>query len=137
MLSQLIYCSEGTNPDNIETGIEITKEASEFNATKGITGILVVHKKHYLQCIEGNSLELNLLFQKISKDARHKNVQLLYYNSTLKRDFTNWFMVHIEEKIQNRDIFFNFSEDFRFNPEILTGQGSLIYLKELAAMHSN
>jgi hypothetical protein len=137
MIEQLIYVSEGTSQDNVKAGIEIAKFASEFNSSVGISGILVVHKAYFMQCIEGERAIINQLFQKICQDRRHKNIQLTSYRSIEKRSFSDWSMRAFEENLENRHFYFSFSSSLIFNPYSLSSKACLVYLRDLADFNQN
>ncbi|MBK8753939.1 MAG: BLUF domain-containing protein [Candidatus Competibacteraceae bacterium] len=53
----------------------------------GITGLLVILDKQFLQVLEGPGSELNTLYEKIIRDSRHKNPKLISYTAIHDRHF--------------------------------------------------
>ncbi|MTI41554.1 BLUF domain-containing protein [Fulvivirga lutimaris] len=72
---------------------DIYETSRDFNAKKNITGILLYSDKKFIQYLEGEELDLyHLFFDKISKDDRHKRVQLMSFEDHHKRYFPDWSM---------------------------------------------
>ena len=64
----------------------------ERNAERGVTGILMYCKHHFLQILEGPAEQVGALFEKISREERHKEIRVLLRQSAERRDFTEWQM---------------------------------------------
>ena len=75
----------------INSIIEISKKR---NKVKGISGILIEYKNHFIQHIEGDAVVTYELFEKIKLDSRHENVHLFQYSPLENRLFDNWNMAH-------------------------------------------
>lgn len=132
ILEQLIYVSEGTSENNVQVGKDIAAKAQGFNSEHGISGILIVHKKFFMQCIEGQRTTINQLFQRIAKDPRHKDVLIVRYAPLKKRCFPDWSMRAIEENLESRHHFFSYAADFLYEPQHLSGHAFLEYLQDLS-----
>ena len=63
-----------------------------WNYSNGITGALLLSNSGYAQVLEGPPHAVKSLFGHIACDARHQNVELLYNEYDLERDFANWAM---------------------------------------------
>lgn len=72
----------------------IIEKSKKRNEAKGISGILIEYKNHFIQHIEGDPVVIFELFEKIKLDSRHKNVTLLQYSPLENRLFDNWNMAH-------------------------------------------
>ena len=72
----------------------IIETSKRRNEVKGISGILIEYKNHFIQHIEGEAVAIYELFEKIKLDSRHENVHLLHYSPLEKRLFDNWNMAH-------------------------------------------
>lgn len=72
----------------------IIETSKKRNEVKGISGILIEYKNHFIQHIEGEAVAIYELFEKIKLDSRHENVHLLHYSPLEKRLFDNWNMAH-------------------------------------------
>ena len=88
---RLIYKSKPFGYDQaILNGI--LTDAITYNSKNDITGALICRDDIYLQLLEGPENEVNYTFQKISKDDRHLEVELLVKEYCNKRLFPSWKM---------------------------------------------
>lgn len=83
------HADQSLNEADIE---HIVTRSRCWNAAHGITGALLVSSYGYAQVLEGPSEEVRPLFQSISCDPRHRDVELLYDDYHCDRDFGNWAM---------------------------------------------
>lgn len=63
------------------------------NQASGITGALIYENNKFGQVIEGFEKDIEVLWQKIQKDCRHKNVRLIESKPISERSFSKWMMV--------------------------------------------
>jgi Sensors of blue-light using FAD len=105
MITQLVYVSKASSeflnskcPLDIELNA-ISSKARSLNSTIGVTGLLLYKSGHFLQVLEGKSVVLAKLFEKIGRDPRHCNVERLTTMDSNHRMFENWNMglVNLEE----------------------------------------
>lgn len=89
---QLVYLSTATRPMPPEELTELLRSSRERNRGVGVTGILMYCKHHFLQVLEGPEDAVMTLFEKISKDSRHKDIQVLLRQRAGERDFNEWQM---------------------------------------------
>jgi hypothetical protein len=90
---RLIYKSKSTSdfPSNEEIR-DITAKATKYNATQGITGLLVLSGNRFLQVLEGPYREVNALFGRIMRDSRHDEIELITFEALETHYFDNWHM---------------------------------------------
>ena len=62
------------------------------NAARGITGLLIYHRREFLQLIEGEREEVEALFDAICRDARHQQVHILWEGPVQAPGFPAWHM---------------------------------------------
>jgi len=62
------------------------------NDRDGLTGVLLVGKKNFLQVLEGDFETVNETFQRITRDPRHRRVRLIEFGMTDERLFEEWHM---------------------------------------------
>ena len=74
---------------------DILKVARNNNLQHDITGALFLGSGFFIQCLEGNETEVYSLYQKIEKDERHTNVQLLDFSPIDSKVFKDWSMAFI------------------------------------------
>lgn len=78
------YASPHITNNEINAILEVAKT---YNAEHDITGCLMYHNKQFVQLLEGNVVELDLLMDKISKDQRHSGVKVIYKEKITSRLF--------------------------------------------------
>ncbi|WP_201527975.1 BLUF domain-containing protein [Psychrobacter frigidicola] len=93
-LVQLVYVSSLTLKGRLSTSIfaELESHARAYNEQHNITGILCYGNGHFLQCIEGNKVQVLTLQQRIFTDKRHKNLNILLVQAIDTRSFFDWRM---------------------------------------------
>jgi hypothetical protein len=95
-MHQLIYKSTLQPEIGWQEIVGIAEHARKKNNDLQMTGMLVMHRGEVLQVLEGECKPLSALFLKIANDPRHKDVQLLHFNTITERHFGNWKMKEIE-----------------------------------------
>lgn len=88
----LIYRSVARDSFNKSMIYKMLSEARDFNAEHGITGCLLYHKGEFIQLLEGAYQEVKTLFERIEKDDRHIQVELLEEEEVSDRLFDEWSM---------------------------------------------
>lgn len=92
-LQQLIYCSRPFGFDSSMLA-NILATARRRNAAEDITGALVCRPDIFLQLLEGPASKVEILFERIAKDDRHLEVNVLVRAPTNDRLFEKWSMLH-------------------------------------------
>lgn len=109
ILNQLIYVSDRNKCENDIKSIQT--EAQYFNKINNLTGALLYTDISYLQVLEGSRKDLTLIFNKIMKDARHKNIRLIQCGDIVYRNFYNWSMLFLNANKINEQILFKHGID--------------------------
>lgn len=93
-IKQLVYISVATTPFSADGLKELTEVANKNNKRLAITGCMVYASGYFLQLLEGEDAAVEMLYQKITKDPRHKGTKVLLNQEVdeAKRLFPNWFM---------------------------------------------
>ncbi len=132
MLVRLLYVSRSvaSAPDDTES---ILAASRRNNPPVGITGILCYGDGIYLQAIEGGRDQVNRLFSRISRDARHEHVELLHYEEITERRFGGWTMGQVNLAKVNASIVLKYSALPELDPYTVSGAISLALLEELMA----
>ena len=122
-LTQMIYISDvAPNVSEWEQPFSfvlnmIHEKARVNNRKVGVTGILLFNSGHFLQVLEGHHLVLNRLYDKISRDTRHINMERLACFAIEHRIFEQWNMglLNLEDKHDmDRDRFREIVRQLRF-----------------------
>ncbi|HEA22048.1 hypothetical protein LCGC14_0651750 [marine sediment metagenome] len=72
----------------------LLNQAKDFNRKNQITGCLLYYHHEFVQYLEGEEKVVTALFDKIKKDIRHYNVDLLVSGFIYGREFKNWSMAY-------------------------------------------
>lgn len=91
-LNSLIYKSRCKGEANWDLLESILVSSSRNNPAHDITGVLVVSETHFLQVLEGPFEPLNATFERISRDTRHEETQLISFTEIEERRFADWAM---------------------------------------------
>jgi len=91
-MKRIIYLSTATKLMSDLQLNNLLETARKQNFSKNITGLLIYMDGNFLQIIEGDDLEVNNLFNKISFDKRHKNIICVNDEIIEKRQFPDWNM---------------------------------------------
>ncbi|RYY30584.1 MAG: BLUF domain-containing protein [Sphingobacteriaceae bacterium] len=87
----LIYTSYAhhTNEQELKA---LLHQAQEKNKKKSITGMLLYLNGIYIQLLEGQQKDVQLLYEKILRDSRHEEIVLLKEDTIEKRFYADWSM---------------------------------------------
>ena len=91
-MHSLVYRSVAIDSFTLPEIYIMLSQAKEYNANKGITGCLLYHNSSFIQFLEGEEHDVSLLFEKISQDKRHYDIELIKRENTEKRLFNKWSM---------------------------------------------
>ena len=89
---RLVYMSSATHVFKQEELEELIEKSVANNTKIGITGLLIVKGKTFLQCLEGEKEEVIKLYEKIENDDRHYDVISLIEENCDERLFPQWSM---------------------------------------------
>ncbi len=93
---QLIYASSAAGLYSPEVYREIASKAAKFNATVGISGLLLMYNETIIQVLEGPQDAVLSLYAKIEIDPRHKSPIKLSGEFIKQREFSQWSMGYEE-----------------------------------------
>ena len=82
----------------------ILESSTQNNPANAITGVLVATETHFLQVLEGEFVSLNETLEKISRDTRHHQVQMISFSEIEERRFGDWGMHGIGLFDLNREL---------------------------------
>lgn len=92
---QLIYSSASSTPLQPDDLEDILEQAQSNNSEDGITGALVYSEGFFLQILEGERSEVEILMRRISKDLRHERVSILHAGDVQQTAFSDWKMAYV------------------------------------------
>jgi hypothetical protein len=91
-MHHIAYISRAVRPLTDEDLHELLTQCRRDNAHHHITGILFYSHGNIAQLFEGDPEIIEPLFERISRDGRHSNVQKLIDKPIAARSFTEWSM---------------------------------------------
>jgi len=89
---QISYISSAKEPLSNQDLLGLLQECRENNAQSGVTGMLIYCNATFLQVLEGDEKVVDDLIDKIRKDARHANLQVLHRRTIERRQYSDWSM---------------------------------------------
>jgi len=91
-LIHLIYASAASYPLSDEELTTLLNKSRIYNASVGITGILLHAEGSFFQVLEGEPAAVENLFERISRDERHSGLTIIIREPIAKRAFGEWTM---------------------------------------------
>ena len=95
MLIRLLYISRATGAITTTVTGTILESAKLHNPAAGITGVLCQGQGLFIQVLEGERSAVNRLYNNISKDKRHQDVELVALDEIKERKYHKWTMAHV------------------------------------------
>lgn len=99
MLVRLLYVSQPVGPVTTTVTTSILEKSSIYNKRENITGVLCQGSGLWLQVLEGERHQVNVLYSRIMASRDHHNIELLSMEETTQRRFGQWSMalVHLSK----------------------------------------
>jgi hypothetical protein len=92
MYERIVYQSTAAQDFGSLALFQLLTEAQLRNAQLQITGHLLFLDGQFTQCFEGPVEKVELLWQSIQRDKRHKDIELLVRHKSQERRFPEWTM---------------------------------------------
>ena len=93
MLVRLLYVSQPVGPVTTTVTTLILKQSNIYNKKENITGVLCQGSGLWMQVLEGERHQVNILYSRIMASRQHNNVELLLMDEIRERQFGQWSMV--------------------------------------------
>lgn len=133
MLVRLLYASCAVASLTTENVDSILEESRSHNVPHGITGMLCFSNDLFIQVLEGSRKNVSDVYNRIVKDKRHSDIQLLIFEEIAERRFGNWTMGQVNLARVNPSLLLKYSETPVINPFDCSGRATLALLDELIA----
>ncbi len=91
-LSYLVYCSAARRTLEERELQTILATSRRNNAVRDITGVLLYGDGCFLQVLEGPSMALSAVFDRIANDPRHTRIEKMVSGMLARRHFGEWSM---------------------------------------------
>jgi hypothetical protein len=92
MFERIVYQSTACQEFGSLALFRLLTEAQLRNASMQITGHLLFLNGQFTQCFEGPAENVELLWQSLRRDSRHRDIELLVRHTTQERRFPAWSM---------------------------------------------
>jgi hypothetical protein len=105
-LVQLVYRSRPTGEDGprrLAALRDIQTKAAFNNRRDGIGGFLVLTRSHFVQVLEGDCRIVKATFERVRRDGRHTEVELIEVMPSRDRIYAAWAMGTIHDELVVRD----------------------------------
>ena len=89
---QFVYASAASVPFTPDLLTRLLQKARVRNSLYGVTGMLLYDAGSFLQVLEGPEAGVDLIFDSIKRDARHRNARILSRQSIDRPEFNDWAM---------------------------------------------
>ena len=132
MINQIVYVSTPDKNLKISEVELIVDKARVKNESKSVTGFLCANSSFFIQCLEGEKIVLDNLFELISKDSRHHNVKIIHEGDVKTRTFGCWGMGVVLRMEKHYDIMKRYSKEDEFDPYNLSADESMKMLIEFS-----
>jgi hypothetical protein len=131
-----MYVSRAVPAMDQEELLAILRRSRSHNPALGITGVLCHSEGIFLQVLEGGRSAVNRLYNGITADPRHTDVELLSYEEIVERQFAGWAMGQVTLGRLNPALLLKYSERAVLDPYAVSGAVSMALFQELMATAS-
>jgi len=125
-LYRLVYYSSNRivgKPPEIAADIASILAASRTNNDRvGITGALIFNSGIFAQVLEGEMHEVEHTFERIQRDPRHGDVQILAFDPVASRGFPSWSMGYVGNSREDTNLFGRIATDTGFDAKRMEGE---------------
>lgn len=109
-MHQIIYTSAATAQANINSMTSIAQHAAHNNETLNITGLLMMCDNVIFQVLEGERADIDMIYNRITRDPRHNGILLLLSRQISKREFAVWSTGVAKLSSENTGVIFNLTK---------------------------
>jgi len=93
-LYHIIYASSATERLSQSELLELLKVSRRKNEARGLTGMLLYRDGTYMQFLEGQRKDIDLLLARLRNDPRHEGIHVLREGMLSERLFPDWSMAY-------------------------------------------
>ena len=125
-LHRLVYYSHNhILGDSTKLEVEVHKileQSRRNNSLVGVTGTLIFNNGIFAQVLEGARADLETTFERIQRDERHGDVQVLSFGEVQSRSFASWSMAFVGRSRQGQQLFAHIGEETGFEAKRMEGE---------------
>jgi Sensors of blue-light using FAD len=133
-LYEIIYVSLAARDLPPEELAQLLDKARAHNAAQGVTGMMIYHRREFMQLLEGEQATVQALYDRIASDPRHQQLRIFWEGPIHERGFPDWGMAFVapeemdlRDKPGYRDLL---DQGLRQAPSDSTGKKLLLTLRD-------
>lgn len=130
-LVRLVYASRATDTFQPSSIKSILSSARRNNRRNGLSGLLCFNQHCFLQCLEGPRSLVNQTYQRILRDPRHTDAEIISYEYVNDNEFDSWNMGYLQDGPGMRDLIQQHSGQEIFAPLNMSPKAALELLKSI------
>jgi hypothetical protein len=135
-LYRLVYVSRNRIPGTaaeVVAEVEAILAASQrTNAALNITGALIFNSGMFAQVLEGARRDIETLIERIMRDQRHGDVEVLVFDKAERRAFPGWSMGFIGRSREDENLFAHVGTASGFEAGRLDGERIFELMRTIA-----
>jgi hypothetical protein len=110
----------------------ILESAQRNNSLLGVTGALIFNAGMFGQVLEGDRQDVELTFERIQRDTRHGDVQVLAFEEAPNRGFPSWSMAFVGRSREGENLFGHIGETTGFEVKRMEGERIFEIMRAIA-----
>lgn len=135
-LYRLVYYSRNRipgTPAEVAAEIDSILAASQRNNSGvGVTGALIFNAGIFAQVLEGTRRDIESTFERIQRDERHGEVQVLAFEEGHSRAFASWSMAFVGRSREGQTLFSDVGAATGFEAKRMEGERIFDILRTIA-----
>jgi hypothetical protein len=124
-LHRLVYYSRNRitgTPAEVAAEVDaILASAQRNNSLIDVTGALIFNAGIFAQVLEGARRDIEVTFERIQRDERHGDVQVLAFEEVESRGFPSWSMAFVGRSREGQNLFAHIGEATGFEAKRMEG----------------
>lgn len=130
--TRLIFSSTRTDSD-FETVDDILQASRTNNVRDGVTGVLVVGGRQFVQLLEGDRASVSQCFVRIARDPRHQDIRVISAGEAPHRLFGEYGMQRIDLSNIKPNLLSRYLVYGTFQPSLMRQAGIEQFCRDLSA----
>ncbi|WP_278070345.1 BLUF domain-containing protein [Brevundimonas sanguinis] len=135
-MRQLIYVSRVVPGLQDEDALlrSILEVSVRNNTAVAVSGMLLRHRDHFFQALEGSAAAVEAIYRRVRRDPRHQDLKLLQDATPTSRSFAGWAMCGHNMGPADNEILEVLALRRGFDPQRISGPGALSLLRTVHAV---
>jgi hypothetical protein len=133
-LHEIIYVSLASRDLPPAELAQLLDKARAHNASQGITGMMIYHRREFMQLLEGEQAAVQALYDRIASDPRHQQLRKIWDGPIRERGFADWGMAFVapdELALRGKPGYQDLlDQGLRHSPDDSTGKKLLLTLRD-------